>query len=85
MMSNNRVIGDRLESFLSALKDQNKLRNILRTPLVPLKSLSERRELLEYFDQNGDETQFVFDIDNSRTFGLKGNEHLKYADVVSGD
>ena len=34
--------------------------------------------------ENADETHFVFNMDNGRTLGLKGDCHVKYADVVSG-
>lgn len=34
--------------------------------------------------ENADETHFVFNMDNGKTLGLKGDRHVKYADVVSG-
>lgn len=34
--------------------------------------------------ENADETHFVFNMDNGKTLGFKGDDHVKYADVVSG-
>lgn len=34
---------------------------------------------------NADETHFVINMDNHKTLALKGDEHVKYADVVSCD
>lgn len=34
--------------------------------------------------ENADETHFMFNMDNGRTLGIKGDKHIKYADVVSG-
>lgn len=42
-------------------------------------------ELNEDTIENADETHFVFNMDNGRTVGMRGDEHVKYADVVSGD
>lgn len=41
----------------------------------------ERREDLIH---NMDETHFVINFDNGRTLGFRGDEEVKYADVVSG-
>jgi len=34
--------------------------------------------------ENADETHFIFNMDNGKTLGFKGDRHVKYADVVSG-
>jgi DDE superfamily endonuclease len=34
--------------------------------------------------ENGDETHLCINLDNGRTLGFIGDEHVKYADVVSG-
>ena len=34
--------------------------------------------------QNMDETHFVINVDNGRTLGFTGEDHIKDADVVSG-
>lgn len=34
--------------------------------------------------ENADETHFVFNMDNGKTLGIKGDSDVKYADVVSG-
>lgn len=34
--------------------------------------------------ENADETHFVFNMDNRKTLGFKGEAHVKYADFVSG-
>lgn len=34
--------------------------------------------------ENADETHIVFNMDNGKTLGLRGTNHVKYADVVSG-
>lgn len=33
---------------------------------------------------NADETHFIINMDNGKTLGLRGDAHVKYADVVSG-
>jgi hypothetical protein len=35
--------------------------------------------------QNADETHFVINMDNGRALGFRGEEVIKYADVVSGE
>ena len=35
--------------------------------------------------EHADETHFIFNMDNGRNIGMRGPEHVKYADVVSGD
>ena len=42
-------------------------------------------ELNENLVENIDETHFVINMDNGRTLGFRGDENVKYADVVSGD
>jgi hypothetical protein len=34
--------------------------------------------------RNADETHFVINMDNGRTLGFRGDDTIKYADVVSG-
>lgn len=41
--------------------------------------------LIEDLMENADETHFVFNMDNGRKIGFRGDEDVKYADVVSGD
>ncbi|KAL3691653.1 hypothetical protein R1sor_005304 [Riccia sorocarpa] len=41
-------------------------------------------ELDENLQENADETHFVINMDNSHTLGFRGDENVKYADVVSG-
>ena len=41
-------------------------------------------ELNEDFVFNMDETHFVINVDNGKTLGFRGDEDVKYADVVSG-
>eukprot|EP00171_Calliarthron_tuberculosum_P022294 IDg22294t1 len=42
-------------------------------------------ELNKYFIENADEIHFIFNLDNGRTIGLKCDNHVRYADVVSGE
>ncbi|KAL3681117.1 hypothetical protein R1sor_024073 [Riccia sorocarpa] len=41
-------------------------------------------ELDENLQENIDKTHFVVNMDNGRTLGFRGDDHIKYADVVSG-
>ncbi|KAI2506922.1 hypothetical protein MHU86_7514 [Fragilaria crotonensis] len=41
-------------------------------------------ELDENLIENMDETHFVINVDNGRTLGVRGDNDVKYADVVSG-
>ena len=41
-------------------------------------------ELREELIYNMDETHFVISFNNGRTLGLRGDDNVKYADVVSG-
>ena len=41
-------------------------------------------EYHEDFIENVDETHFVINMDNGRTLGFRGDQAVKYADVVSG-
>jgi hypothetical protein len=41
-------------------------------------------ELDENLIENMDETHFVINVDNGRTLGVRGDDDVKYADVVSG-
>lgn len=41
-------------------------------------------EYNEDYVENIDETHFIFNVDNSRTVGHRGDNSVKYADVVSG-
>lgn len=42
-------------------------------------------ELSEDDVENADETHFVINMDNGCTLGFKGDECVKYADIVSGE
>ena len=33
---------------------------------------------------NSDETHFVFNMHNFKTLAMRGDDHVKYADVISG-
>jgi hypothetical protein len=52
--------------------------------LGKLKRDLESGALIEDNVENGDETHFYINLDNGRTLGFIGDEHVKYADVVSG-
>ena len=41
-------------------------------------------EYNENYIENLDETHFVINMDNGKTLGFRGDEHVKYVDVVSG-
>ncbi|KAL3702045.1 hypothetical protein R1sor_020067 [Riccia sorocarpa] len=41
-------------------------------------------ELDENLQENIDETHFIVNMDNGKTVGFRGDETVKYADVVSG-
>ena len=60
-------------------------RKVLAFHLGELKRGFESGELDEDLVENADETHFVFNMDNGRTVGMRGDEHVKYADVASGD
>ena len=44
----------------------------------------ENGELNEDFIGNVDETHFIFNMDNGNTLEFRGDDTIKYADVVSG-
>lgn len=50
-----------------------------------LKRGFESGELDEDLLSNADETHFIFNMDNGRTIGMRGDTNVKYADVTSGD
>ena len=52
--------------------------------LGALKRGFDSGSLQDYMVENADETHFVFNMDNGRTIGFRGQESVKYADVVSG-
>jgi hypothetical protein len=35
--------------------------------------------------ENTNEIHFIINCDNGKTFGFKGDEHIKYIDLVSGE
>lgn len=41
--------------------------------------------LEEYTVENGDETNFVFKMSNGETLGIRGEQEVGYADLVSGE
>ena len=41
-------------------------------------------DLDENLVENMDETHFIVNVDNGRTLGFRGDENVKYADVVCG-
>ncbi len=45
----------------------------------------ESGQLNENQIENADETHFVFNMDNGRTVGFRSQEHVRYADVPSGN
>jgi len=52
--------------------------------LGELKRGFESGILIEDKIENADETHFVFNMDNGKTLGLRGDTSVKYADVTSG-
>ncbi len=53
--------------------------------LGELKRGFESGQLNENQIENADETHFVFNMDNVRTVGFRSQEHVRYADVESGN
>ena len=51
--------------------------------MMKLHSGFKSEELREELICNMDETHFVINFDNRRTLGLRGDENVTYADVVS--
>ena len=41
-------------------------------------------DLYDDLVENVDETHFIVNMDNGRTLGFRGDDDVKYADVVSG-
>lgn len=50
-----------------------------------MKRAFDSGDLDEDMVENADETHFVFNLDNGRTIGTRGDQHVKYADIVAGD
>ncbi|KAL3678568.1 hypothetical protein R1sor_021524 [Riccia sorocarpa] len=66
---------------------QAKQEQIERSVAVHLGMLAgqfQSGQLDENLIENIDETHFVINMDNGKTLGFRGDNHVKYADVVSG-
>ena len=50
-----------------------------------LKRGFESGQFQEDLIENADEIHFIFNMDNGQTIGFRGEECVKYADVVAGD
>lgn len=83
MMSNDVFIRRKTRKLDITLEKQANNEKSISYYLRSLKRAFESGEFQEDFVENADETHFVFNIYNGRTDGLKGDEHVKYADVVS--
>lgn len=50
-----------------------------------MKRAFDAQEIDETLVENAEETHFIFKMDNFATVGLQGENHVKYADVKSGE
>ena len=61
------------------------IRKTVAFHLGMLKRGFESGQFQEDLIENADETHFIFNMDNGRTIGFRGEECVQYADVVAGD
>ena len=85
MMANNLVTRQHTGKLAVSREKQEYIEKSIVYHMGYLKRAFRSAELQEEFVENADETHFVFNIDNGRTIGLRGDDHFKYADIVSGD
>lgn len=60
------------------------IKNKVASHLWKKKKDFENQELHEYNVENADETHFMINVGNGITFGFRGDQGVKYVDVVSG-
>ncbi|CDF38688.1 unnamed protein product [Chondrus crispus] len=84
-MANNLVTRHQTGKLAVSPEKQEYIEKSIAYYMRYLKRAFQSGELQEEFVENDDETQFVFNMDSGRTIGLRGDENVKYAYVVSGD
>lgn len=85
MASNNLVIRTQTGKLAVSPAKQAFIEKSIAFHLGCVKRDFESGKLQEDLVENADETHFVFDMDNGHTVGLRGDEQVKYSDVLSGD
>lgn len=70
-----------------AVSPENQLRieKAVAFDLGTLKISFDAGEIHEDFMESGDETHFVFNMDNGQSIAFRGAEEVRYADVVAVD
>lgn len=84
MEANKIVLRAQTGKLMTSPAQQLRLERRVAFHLGVLKRGFEAGILKEDTIENADETHFIFNMDNGRTLGFKGEQEVKYADVVSG-
>lgn len=84
MHSNGIVIRAQTGTLLTSPANLQYIERAVAHHLGELKRGFEGGRLNENYVENADETHFVFNMDDGRTLGFRGDNSVKYADVVSG-
>lgn len=85
MSSHNIVVRRQAGKLATSPEKQTFIEKSVAHHLGELKRGFESGALKEEMIENADETHFIFNMDNGRTIGFRGDEEIKYADLVSGD
>lgn len=84
MMSNRIVLRSQTGKLLVSPAKQLFIDKYVAFHLGELQRAFTSGDLKEEDVENADETHFVFNMDTGKTLGFIGDNHVKYADVVSG-
>ena len=83
-IKHNIVARSQTGKWLCSLEKMFEIETQVAHHLGQMKRMFDRAELDEGLIENIDETHFVVNMDNGRTLGFRGDDDVKYADVVSG-
>lgn len=64
---------------------QEQIEKSIAINLGTMKRAFDSGELCEDMVENADETHFVFNMDNGKCVGFRGDQTVTYADIMAGD
>jgi len=85
MQKHNLVIRAQTGKLSVSPKKQAQIEQAIAAHLGTMKREYESGSLNEDLVSNADETHFVFNMDNGRSIGFRGDSTVKYSDIVAGD
>lgn len=85
MQKHNIVIRAQTGKLSVSPEKQAQIEKAIAAHLGTMKWAFETGALKEDLVSNADETHFVFNMDNGRSIGFRGDSAVKYADVVAGE